>query len=202
MNRNLLRLAPPVLAAALALAPAACKRTEREPPAPTQLPPPPAQLPPPGGAMGSLPAPGAAEVQRRIASEEQLVAQDPKNAQAWIALGNDYFDSKQRQRAVDAYARALELAPNNPDVLTDQGVMYRELGAFDKAIANFKKASEIDPRHVQSVYNLGVVYAYDLKDRGQALAAWRRVLQIAPQSPQAAQAQQAIADMQASPAAR
>jgi cytochrome c-type biogenesis protein CcmH/NrfG len=205
LNRYLLRLVPPALAAALALAPGACKRTEREPAPP---PPPPMQMPPlPGGAVGSGPAlpgpgPGASDVQRRIAGEEQLVAQEPKNVQAWIALGNDYFDTKQPQRAVDAYARALELAPNNPDVLTDQGVMYRELRAFDKAVANFQKASQLDPRHVQSTYNLGVVYAYDLKDREKAFAAWRRVVEIAPQSPQAAQAAQAMSELQASPPAR
>lgn len=199
MNRLLPRLAPSALAIALAVAPAACKRSDREP----SFPPPP---PPPGG-MGAAPAlpmppAGGLDVQRRIAGEEQLVAQDPKNAQAWIALGNDYFDTKQRQKAVDAYARALELKPNDPDVLTDQGVMYRELGAFDKAVANFKQANQLDPRHVQSVYNLGVVYAFDLKDRDQALAAWRRVVEIAPSSPQAVQAQQAMADLKSAPAAR
>lgn len=200
MNRHAPRLAPPALVLAAALALTACKRTEHEAfPAP---PPPPA---PAGGAMGSgapapqLPPPPG-DVRGRIAGEEQVVAQDPKNAQAWIALGNDYFDTKQRQKAVDAYARALELRPNDPDVLTDQGVMYRELGQPEKAVANFQKASQLDPRHVQSVYNLGVVYAFDLKDREKALAAWRRVIAIDPRSPQAAQAQQAIADVQATPA--
>jgi cytochrome c-type biogenesis protein CcmH/NrfG len=201
LNRHLPRLAPWALAVALAIT--ACKRTEREPPPP----------PMPGGGMGGgmgtapalpppVPPPGVGDVQRRIAGEEQVVAQDPKNVQGWISLGNDYFDTKQRQKAIDAYARALALAPNNPDVLTDQGVMYRELGAADKAVANFKKAGEIDPRHIQSAYNLGVVYAYDLKDREKAIAAWRRVIEIDPRSPQAAQAQQAMADLQAAPAPR
>ena len=127
---------------------------------------------------------------------EQIVRQDPKNVGAWIQLGNDYFDTQQRQRAIDAYARALELQPNNPDVITDQGVMYRELGAHDKAIANFKKANELDPKHIQSLYNLGVVYAHDLKDADKAAQAWRRVIDVAPGSPQAAQALQGLAELQ------
>jgi cytochrome c-type biogenesis protein CcmH/NrfG len=130
---------------------------------------------PPGG-MGGLPAPmpspGAAmDLQARITAAEQIVAKDPRNVRAWIQLGNDYFDSRQAQKAVEAYGRALELEPNNPDVLTDQGVMYRDLGNFDKAIANFKKANELDPKHVQSLFNLGVVYLHDLQDADKAAKA-------------------------------
>ncbi|HEX7623891.1 MAG TPA: tetratricopeptide repeat protein, partial [Anaeromyxobacteraceae bacterium] len=134
-------------------------------------------------------------VQQRLAAEERLTAQNPKDAQAWIALGNDYFDTNQAQRAVDAYAKALALQPDNPDVLTDQGVMYRKLQAFDKAVANFQRASQVDPHHVQSIYNLGVVYAFDLKDQAKAIAAWNRVIEVAPQSPQAGQARQNIQEL-------
>ena len=152
-------------------------------------------MPPPSPATAS-------EYQQRILAAEQTVQQDPKNVRAWIQLGNDYFDTKQPQRAIDAYAKALELQPNNPDVLTDQGVMYRDIGAFEKAIANFNKASELDPKHVQSLYNLGVVYAHDLKDSTKAAQAWRRVIDVAPGSPQAQQALQGLAELQKAPGQR
>ena len=128
---------------------------------------------------------------------QQIVARDPKNVQAWIQLGNDYFDLHRPQEAVDAYGKALALEPNNPDVLTDQGVMYRELKQFDKALANFKKASQVKPDHVQSLFNIGVVYESDLKDSAKALQAWEKVVQVAPASPQAADARRAIADIKA-----
>ncbi|ACG74292.1 Tetratricopeptide TPR_2 repeat protein [Anaeromyxobacter sp. K] len=158
---------------------------------------------PPGG-MGGLPAPmpspGASmDLQARITAAEQIVAKDPRNVRAWIQLGNDYFDSRQAQKAVEAYGRALELEPNTPDVLTDQGVMYRDLGNFDKAIANFKKANEVDPKHVQSLFNLGVVYLHDLQDADKAAKAWNQVISAAPTSPQAQQAQQALTQLKANP---
>jgi len=112
----------------------------------------------------------------------------PDSAEHWIALGNRYFDLQQREKAIQAYSKALELQPNNPDVLTDQGVMYRELGALDQAKANFEKASTIDPQHLQSQLNLGVLYAQDLKDPDKAITIWTHLIQIAPTSVQAVKA--------------
>ena len=134
-------------------------------------------------------------VEQRIAIAKQLVAQNPKDVQAWISLGNDYFDSHQAQAAIDAYANALAIDPKNPDVLTDQGVMYRELGQYDKAVANFLKANQIAPAHMQSLFNAGVVYAYDLKDAKRAEETWLKVIANDKSGRFAAQAGTAIAEL-------
>jgi cytochrome c-type biogenesis protein CcmH/NrfG len=156
----------------------------------------PQQMPPgmpPGGMGGSAPqAPSGDNFQARITAMQQVVARDPKNFEAWVQLGNDYFDTRQPQKAIDAYTRALEIRPNSPNVLTDQGVMYRDLGQFDKAIANFQKANQLDPKHVQSLFNLGVVYLHDMKQPKKAIDVWNKVIQVAPQSEQAQQAKTAI----------
>jgi cytochrome c-type biogenesis protein CcmH/NrfG len=151
--------------------------------------PPMPQGPPAGGADP--------QVQGRIAMTQAIVARDPKNVQAWIQLGNDYFDTHQAQKAIEAYGRALELRPSDPNVLTDQGVMYRALGQFDKAIANFEKANRADPKHVQSLFNMGVVYAHDMNQPKKAIDAWNRVIQVAPQSEQAASAKNGIDELKA-----
>jgi len=135
------------------------------------------------------PAPG------QIAALEQAAAREPKSARAWTQLGDAYFDSHQPQKAVDAYGKALALDPNNPNVLTDQGVMYRELGEYGKALANFEKATQIDPSHIQSVFNVGVIYATNLGQPDKAVKAWNRVIEMAPASPQAAQARKLIDDL-------
>ncbi|HEY5975837.1 MAG TPA: tetratricopeptide repeat protein [Geobacteraceae bacterium] len=130
------------------------------------------------------------DYQARITEAEKIVAKEPKNYQVWLQLGNDYFDTEQPQKAINAYTKALELEPNNPNnpnILTDQGVMYRKMGWFDKAIANFEKANQLDPKHQQSIYNIGVVYANDLRQPDKAIAAWTRYLQLDSLSPQAQQ---------------
>ncbi len=157
-------------------------------------PPMPAGMPP--GVPAGMPAPGPSpEVFQRIEMNQKLAARDPKQVGVWIQLGNDYFDTRQHQKAIDAYAKALALDPNNPDVLTDQGVMYRDTGRFDEAIANFEKANKIDPRHVQSAFNLGVVWANDKHDGAKAAAAYKKVISIAPNSPQASEARRALAGL-------
>ena len=154
------------------------------------------QMPP--GAAQQMP-PGDPRHMARIASLQAVVARDPKNVQAWVQLGNDYFDTRQPQKAIEAYGRALELRPDDPDVMTDQGVMYRDLGQFDKAAQNFEQANKINPKHVQSIFNLGVVYAHDLGQPKKAEEAWKKVIEVAPQSPQAAQARQALQQLGAGP---
>ncbi len=127
----------------------------------------------------STPAP-TVNLKQDIAMMEKLVANDPGNRGAWVQLGHAYFDTNQPVKAIEAYNKALEIDPNDSDLLTDQGVMFRRLGWFDRAEENFLKASELDPNHLQSLYNLGVVYRYDLQDVNRAREVWTRYLQINP----------------------
>lgn len=152
---------------------------------------------PPGAFAPPMPQQGADDKIGRIAMAQQLVARDPKNAQAWIQLGNDLFDTNQYQKSIEAYAKALELQPNNPDVLTDQGVMFRAVGQFEQAIANFEKAQKIAPDHLQSLLNIAVVYDADLKQSDKATAALEKVIQRDPAGRFGAQAKDFLAQIKA-----
>jgi tetratricopeptide (TPR) repeat protein len=155
-------------------------------------------MPPPP--QGAAPAgPNKLQALQQIPMLQQMVAKDPKNHDAWVTLGNAYFDSDQPQKSIEAYGRALELQPNDPNVLTDQGVMHRALGQFERAIANFQKANQVDPTHLQSLFNTGVVYLNDLHDPAKARAAWKKIVDTAPGSPQGQQAREALAQLDSSP---
>jgi cytochrome c-type biogenesis protein CcmH/NrfG len=137
------------------------------------------------------------DYQHRIAELEKVVAGDPKNLQAWSMLANEYYDTDQPQKAIDAYGKALELGPNNPNLLTDQGVMYKRVGQYDKALANFEMAQKVDPKHLQSLYNIGIVYAEDLKKPDKALQAWTHYLELDSTSPAAQQVKRMIGQLKA-----
>jgi cytochrome c-type biogenesis protein CcmH/NrfG len=116
----------------------------------------------------------------RIFELEKQTAQNPQSAEAWIQLGNLYFDTDNNEKAIGAYQNSLALKPDNANVLTDMGVMYRRSGKPAEAIKAFSKAIAVDPRHEVSRFNKGIVLMHDLKDREGALKAWEGLLEINP----------------------
>jgi cytochrome c-type biogenesis protein CcmH/NrfG len=133
-----------------------------------------------GGAPPSAAGVPVVNYQQQITTLEGIVARDPENRNAWVQLGNNYFGADQPIKAIEAYDKALGLGPDDPNVLTDQGTMFRRVGWYDRAVNNFQRAAELDPNHVQSRYNLGVVYRYDLQDFPKAIAAWESFLELNP----------------------
>ena len=117
---------------------------------------------------------------KKILALEQEVALNPTNVNAWIQLGNIYFDTNSFEKAIRAYEKSLELSPNNANVLTDLGVMYRRAGQPQKALDAFDRAMTIAPGHEQSRFNKGIVLRYDLNDREGAIKAWEELLKINP----------------------
>ena len=58
-------------------------------------------------------------------------------------------------------------------------------GEYDRAIAEFEKAAEANPKHVNSRYNLGIVLLHDKGDIKGAIKAWEDYLRVEPTGPSA-----------------
>jgi cytochrome c-type biogenesis protein CcmH/NrfG len=136
---------------------------------------------PPAGAKPAVASVPAVDHQAKIDELKVVVDADPGNRSAWVQLGNNYYDTDQFVQAIEAYSKALEIDGNDPNVLTDQGIMFRQVGWSKRAVSNFLKANEVDPTHPQSLYNLGLVYRDDLSDKEKAKHAWTMLLEIIPQ---------------------
>ncbi|MBI5590346.1 MAG: tetratricopeptide repeat protein [Deltaproteobacteria bacterium] len=121
-----------------------------------------------------------AELSDQIAGLEFRTSQNPGDIAGWIQLGNLCFDANLPEKAITAYEKALALNPDNADVLTDLGVMYRKAGKFDKAIQNFDKAVSVDPKHEIARFNKGIVLMHDLNNPKGAIQAWEELLAINP----------------------
>ena len=136
------------------------------------------------------------DLQQQINTLEEILAKDPNNRQAWVQLGHSYFDSKNPMKAIEAYDKALALDDNDPDVLTDQAIMFRQLGWYEKAIETFQQANKLNPKHANSLFNMGLVYMQDIGDNEKAKQAFNRFLELVPSGPAADRARRMIMHME------
>ncbi len=155
---------------------------------------------PPGAPAPGPPPRDSLEAASQIQTLKEIIKKDPKNLPAWIELGNLYFDTDQPKEAIEAYGHYLAVKPDNPDVRTDMGTMYRKLGQFDRAIEEFKKAARSDPKHVNSRYNTGLVLLHDKGDIQGAIKAWEEYLKVDPNSEKAQRIRSQIEKMKSMPA--
>lgn len=123
--------------------------------------------------------------------------QNPKNIQLNVQMGNMLFDGQKYEEAIPYYSKALELEPGNPDVIVDLGVCYFNLDDFPRAKELFQEALTESPNHINALYNLGVV-SVRLKEMDVLMEAWSKLVEIAPGSPQAAQATQILDEIHSS----
>ena len=125
-----------------------------------------------------------------------VVEQDSRNATARTQLANMYFDAERYPEAIVWYEQAAALEPKNPDISTDLGVSYYYSNDADRALAQFDKSLAVDPTHVKTLLNQGIVRAFGKQDMAGASESWRKVVDAAPGTPEAAAAQRALDSLQ------
>lgn len=126
-----------------------------------------------------------------------VLAGDPNNRAAIIALANAFFESGQWREAIEYYQEALRIDPHDADIRTDLGTCYRNLGMPDRAIAEYRKARLYNPGHLNARYQLGIVYAFHKNDPARAIREWEDLLTIAPGFPHAPEIRTAIRKLRA-----
>lgn len=139
--------------------------------------------------------PGPLQINREIQILQDVVKHDPRNIVAWIKLGNILMDSTRYFEAINAYEKALELDPKNVDVRVDMGTCYRRIGKPNRAVNEFRKAITINPRHPYARRNLGVVLAFDFKDKKQAIKEFEEYIRLSPNTPDSQQISQLIKEL-------
>jgi len=145
------------------------------------------------------PAGGTGNTQQRATLDEArvkelsaTVASDPKNTDATLQLANTYFDGERYADAIKWYEQVLKLDPKNVDASTDLGVSYYYTDQPDRALQQFEYSLKLDPSHTKTLLNQGVVMAFGKQDLDGASAAWQKVVDIAPNSPEGQAAKRAL----------
>ena len=122
---------------------------------------------------------------------------NPSDANIRVQLGNLYFDAERYDEAMRWYEDALRVDPRNVNASTDLGIAYYYSNQPDRALAQFDKSLTIDPKHSKTLLNVGIVRAFGKQDLDGAEKAWQRVLDLAPDSPEAEVAKKGLDGLRA-----
>ena len=82
--------------------------------------------------------------------------------------------------AIKEYELALNIEPNNVDILINAGAAYLQKGLGDKAIKLLRQALANEPNNSLALYNIGKAYIY-IGDYSMALASFERAEVIIPE---------------------
>lgn len=123
---------------------------------------------------------------------------DAQDVQSRILLAGMYFDSHSFEQAIPWYEEVVRLMPEDVQAITNLGISYYYVGSPERAVEQLERSLEIEPDHAQTLVSLGVVKAFGLEDLDGASAAWQRVLEVAPDGPEAEAAREALSRLQAS----
>jgi tetratricopeptide (TPR) repeat protein len=149
----------------------------------------------PATAPGS-PAPAAFD-ESRASALKVTAERNPSDVETRVQLGNLYFDAERYPDAMQWYQAALKVDPKNVNASTDLGIAYYYSNQPDQALAQFERSLAIDPKHSKTLLNVGIVRAFGKSDLDGAEKAWQRVLDIAPDSPEAALAKKGLDGLRA-----
>ena len=138
------------------------------------------------------------ELLSKVKDLQNALANDPQNADLELQLANTYYDMANWSSAVQAYEKALSSHGTDPNVLTDLGSSYRNLGEFKKALDMYERAQKAAPSHAQSLLNMTLVYAFDLKDAQKAQEMFDRLKKEHPELPRLSDLQVQISQLRAS----
>jgi tetratricopeptide (TPR) repeat protein len=121
---------------------------------------------------------------RALPLYEKLARQNPGSPVIWFEYGNAAFGQRLVGLADQAWARALELAPRNAELIGLIGHRYQGLRQPEKAKACFARAAAADPRGINARISLAVLLEqnHQLAEAREAVA---ECLAIDPRDDQA-----------------
>ena len=90
---------------------------------------------------------------------QAYVAEQPKSAWGWYALGYSLYGQKKIGESIKALAQSLQLDVKNADAHKVLGRNLMIIGRFDAAKLEFEQGKRLDPKSAEMPYNLGKLYS-------------------------------------------
>jgi tetratricopeptide (TPR) repeat protein len=94
---------------------------------------------------------------------DRLLTQFPNSDRAHQALGQQYFSTKETDKAIQEYELALQARPNLPGLHLELGQIYARISEWPKAEGEFRREVALQPGSAEAAYRLG----YSLLQQGK-----------------------------------
>lgn len=131
-----------------------------------------------------------------VAKLEKRLAAQPNDAQGWARLGRSYTVLERKDKALAAYAKAHELAPDDVAILSDYAwLVFNENPGVTTGLVQtlYDRLAKLEPAHPDALWFLGFS-AHQRGDYRTAIRHWERLLKLLPaEDPGRRHLQQAIA---------
>jgi len=93
-----------------------------------------------------------------LAAYDDAIASNPEDVNLVLNKANLYYTLGDKGKFKKLMAEASEMAPNNPDLLYNVGVINMEQGNMQEARDAYKKALAVDPNYINALLNLSTTY--------------------------------------------
>ena len=114
---------------------------------------------------------------------DEALRLDSDLPEAHLALGHYYYRGHlDYDRALEEFAIARKDLPNDSDLLSSMYYVQNRQGKFDEALANLKRASELDPRSNILASDLVTTFAW-VRNYPEAMRCCDRAISLAPDLP-------------------
>lgn len=115
-----------------------------------------------------------------VAKLKQVVRMDPKRLVVRAQLAEIAASYRDFGNAAQQYEAILKEQPNLPAVQLDLAVSYKGLGRYDQAEKLYKDVLTTDPKNVNALWNVSVLYHRHLNRYDDAMSILRRFKEAAP----------------------
>jgi tetratricopeptide (TPR) repeat protein len=122
---------------------------------------------------------------KEIAALEREAADNPNDAEVRSRLGLLYMEAARYGDAVRWFREALARQKDNLDIRSHLAASLAGQGRIDAAVSEYEAALAIDPSHPQSLLGLGRVLLLGKNDIRGGLEVWSKLIETAPDSPEA-----------------
>ncbi len=113
----------------------------------------------------------------------KYLKENPWNVQTHLILGEYFLDADEMPEAMGHIQDAAQYEPNSVRVQNHLGRSYHKMGEAERAIESLNAALTVDPKDLESLYHLGLIYGYDKGNKEKAAEYFQQIVSNDPDGP-------------------